>query len=228
MVVLFDLDDTLIDHTTAFLTGTEALYRCVGPAASLEDFSRRWSASQRRHYDRFLAGEISHDEQRRARTRDVVGSTLSDAEADDVFAVYHDAYEAAWTLFPDVLPCLERLSGYRLGVISNGQRQQQMTKLARTGVADRFDFVLISEECGYAKPHAQIFQTACDRVGVLPNRALYVGDLYELDAVGARRAGMTGVWLDRRSSHRIEHKPPVIASLTELPDLVAQLVGHRA
>lgn len=57
-------------------------------------------------------GEISFAEQRRRRIRDVIcDSQLSDAQADEFFALYLPLYEANWELFPDVCPCLERLGG---------------------------------------------------------------------------------------------------------------------
>jgi FMN phosphatase YigB (HAD superfamily) len=42
-------------------------------------------------------------------------------------------------------PCLERLNSYRLGVISNGQTVQQRLKLARTGIADRFESIVMRQ-----------------------------------------------------------------------------------
>jgi putative hydrolase of the HAD superfamily len=82
-------------------------------------------------------------------------------------------------------------------VISNGQAAQQRSKLERTGILDRFDRVLISEECGCAKPNAAIFHRACSMVDESPQQSVYVGDLYDVDAVAARAAGLTGIWLDR-------------------------------
>jgi len=52
---------------------------------------------------------------------------------------------------------LDNLSRYRLGVVSNGQAHQQRMKLQRTGISGKFDCIVISEECGYAKPNPEIF-----------------------------------------------------------------------
>jgi len=113
--------------------------------------------------------------------------------------------------------CLGSLAQHRLGVISNGQRSQQVKKLERTGIIDKFDCILISEECGHSKPGAEIFRHACALAGEPAERAIYVGDRYDVDAVGARQAGLAGVWLDRRGNASAEHKPPIVGSLCELP-----------
>jgi len=222
--ILFDIDATLVDHEEAFRAGTAALHgESGGGQAALADFASRWSAAHRRNFDRFLAGEITHEEQRRARVRETFGETLTDTEAERLFGVYIDAYEKAWVLFSDALHCLDALAGYRLGVISNGQSAQQRAKLARLGIADRFAHVTISQDCGAAKPDPSIFRHACERCGVEPAAAVYVGDRYDLDAEGARRAGLTGIWLDRERSASLRHVGPMIHSLAELPALLEKL-----
>jgi hypothetical protein len=84
-------------------------------AAPLDRFRRTWSYASERHYSRYLAGEISFAEQRRARVRDAIGQGLSDGAVDEILARFIAKYERCWTLFDDVLPCLQSLSGFRLG-----------------------------------------------------------------------------------------------------------------
>src|SRR6185436_19800938 len=108
--------------------------------------------------------------QRWARVRDVIDSSLSDVEADQVFDIYLAAYEEAWALFPDVLTCLDGLAGYRLGIITNGQVHQQRLKVQRLGVSNRFECLVISEGFGVAKPSPGIFHRACAEIGERPSR----------------------------------------------------------
>ena len=133
MVILFDLDDTLVDHSTALRAATETPHKSVDSSLPLERFSVAWTASHRKNFDLYLAGALSYDAQRRARVRETIDPTLSDEAADQVFATYLAGYEAAWSLFSDVQGCLDNLSRYRLGVVSNGQAHQQRMKLQRTG-----------------------------------------------------------------------------------------------
>jgi putative hydrolase of the HAD superfamily len=220
MVVFFDIDDTLVDHATAARAGAVALHGHVRARAPVEQFVTAWSAALDRNFPRYLAGELTFQGQRRERIREVVDAALTDEAADHVFAGYQSAYEAAWSLFPDVAACLDRLSRCRIGVISNGQVEQQHEKLRRTGIDGRFDCIVISEECGCSKPSSAIFLEACRRIGAAPGEAVYVGDRYDLDAEAARRAGFTGVWLDRHHARTALHEPPIIETLDGLDDLL--------
>jgi putative hydrolase of the HAD superfamily len=221
MVVFFDIDDTLVDHAAAAGAGARALHRHLGGPVPVEQFVSSWAAALDRAFPRYLAGELSFHGQRRERIRQVVDAALTDEAADAVFAGYQEAYEAAWTLFPDVLPCLDALSSGRLGIISNGQVEQQREKLKKTGIEGRFDCIVISEDCGCSKPAPEIFLEACRRIGASPAETVYVGDRYDLDAEGARRAGLTGVWLDRGQQARtVLYQPPIIGALGELASVL--------
>jgi putative hydrolase of the HAD superfamily len=226
VLILFDIDETLVDHDAAFRVATEALHARGGFGIPFEEFVAKWSAAHRRSFDRYLRGELSFEEQRRARVRETVGTSLDDAAVDRLFDIYLSVYESSWRLFDDVLPCLDALAGYRLGVISNGQSRQQRAKLASLGIADRFDHVLISTECAWAKPDPRIFQHARAVAGEPRTPALHVGDSYELDATAARSAGLIGVWLDRQRTRTPEHAAPVVGTLIELPQLVAETIGR--
>jgi putative hydrolase of the HAD superfamily len=218
MMVFFDIDDTLMDDRRATRAGVSALHRLTGAAATVDELVARWSASLDRHFARYLAGEVSYQEQRRARIRDVIDNTLTDQEADRTYERYLEAYEPAWTLFVDVLPCLGALQGTRLGIISNGQPAHQRRKLERTDLTGRFEYILISDECAWSKPSSGIFLHACESAGVAPADAVYIGDRYDVDATGARNAGLTGIWLDRRRARSAVHQDPIITGLDELPE----------
>jgi putative hydrolase of the HAD superfamily len=221
MLILFDIDDTLLDHSSASQRAAATLHQKIGASISQGEFVAKWADALERHYARYLAGEVSHKGQRRDRVRDVIDPSLSDDAADRTFAQYLDAYEAGWSLFSDVLPCLNSLSPHRLGVISNGPEQQQRRKLVQTGIVDRFACIVTSDEYGFAKPDPRIFRHACAQAGELPENSIYVGDRYHVDALAARAAGLSGVWLDRHQALSRNHAPPIIDSLVALGILVA-------
>src|SRR5437762_1685646 len=120
MVVFFDLDDTLIDHTAAVRSAVVALHAKLKLGTPIEDFLESWRGAHGRHYPRYLSGELTYEALRRLRIRETVNSGLGDHEADVLFQHYMDAYQSAWALFPDVLPCLDDLRNCRIGLISNG------------------------------------------------------------------------------------------------------------
>ena len=226
-VVFFDIDDTLVDDMAATRAGALGLFhkyrdRLCGID---EDPLHRWNALLDHHFERFLRGETSFIGQRRARIRDLFGLTadqMPDAEVDAIHAVYREFYEASWRVFPDAIETLDALGSFRLGVISNGSAAQQRQKLAAVGVLDRFAAVMISEDIGVAKPDPRIFEAACQAIGASPSACVHVGDRLDTDARGARDAGLTGVWLNRRGEDAGTPGVPTIERLSELPALVTR------
>lgn len=86
-------------------------------------------------------------------------------------------------------------AGYRLAVISNADGRVEAL-LEGVGLREYFEFVIDSGVVGIEKPDPRIFQMALERAGVAPADAVYIGDLYEIDVVGARAAGLRAILLD--------------------------------
>ena len=82
-----------------------------------------------------------------------------------------------------------RAAGIRLGVVSNSDGRVAQA-LESAGLGGHFDVIVDSRIAGVEKPDPRIFHAALERLGVEPAAALYVGDVYEVDVVGARRAGL--------------------------------------
>lgn len=201
-LVLFDLDDTLFAHRGAVEAGILAHRTAHGLLGDDRAEFARWNELEEVHYHRYLSGELDFFEQRRERVRGFVephGLVLADAEADAWFERYLAEYRLAWGLHEDALAVLEVLEsrGIRTGIITNGDIAFQSAKLEGLGLDGRFEHVVASGSVGIAKPDARIFHHACELFGVAPAAAAYVGDRLMTDAVGAARAGLTGVWVAR-------------------------------
>lgn len=95
-----------------------------------------------------------------------------------------------------VLPQLKQ-AGYILAVVSNRDKPFQ-DLLHELGIGEFFDFSLAAGEVNTYKPEPGVFEHALQRVNLLPEAAIYVGDNYYADVVGARRAGLRPVLYDPR------------------------------
>ena len=97
---------------------------------------------------------------------------------------------------PGTCESLDRLraAGLRLGVVSNSDGRVEEA-LTAAGIRDRFELVLDSALVGVEKPDPAIFRAALNALDVAPEETLYVGDLYDVDVVGARAAGIEAVLL---------------------------------
>ncbi|MER5428830.1 HAD family hydrolase [Streptomyces sp. NPDC002588] len=225
--VVWDVDDTLFDYTTADREGmrahlvTEGLMAGFGTAERALD---RWREVTDQQWARFAAGEVTFEEQRRDRVRVFLGERLTDDEADDWFRRYRTHYEAAWALFPDVLPVLDTLAAsHRHAVLSNSSLHVQDHKLRVLGVHHRFETILCAAELGVSKPEAAAFLAACEALGLPPHEVAYVGDHPEIDGRGAADAGLLSVWIDRHGAAAAVELPSGrhrIATLAELPAIL--------
>jgi HAD superfamily hydrolase (TIGR01509 family) len=89
-----------------------------------------------------------------------------------------------------------REAGFKLAVVSNSDGRVEEA-LEAAGLRHYFDVVIDSALAGVEKPDPRIFHAALDALGVAPEEALYVGDLYEIDVLGARAAGIDAVLLGK-------------------------------
>jgi len=113
----------------------------------------------------------------------------------------------------DTLAAL-RASGFTTAVVSNADGRARAV-LEAAGLLAHLDYVIDSHEEGVEKPDPEIFQRALARSGTVPERALYVGDIYAVDVVGARAAGLSACLIDPTGGYA-DADCPRVASLTEL------------
>lgn len=217
--VLFDVDDTLFDYRSASRAGILGYLASLGELAD-DATHDRWHALELTEYARFLTGELTFQGQRRERVRGMVGRPLTDTEADAWFTGYRAQFEAAWATFADVRPALDALADYRLGVLSNSDTAYQQDKLTRLGIGAAFVAVVGVDVAGSAKPEAAAFHAGCAALGAAPEETAYVGDLLDIDALGAVAAGLQGIWLDRHGTADAPAGVRRIKSLAELPVLL--------
>ena len=132
-------------------------------------------------------------------------------EAMEVFYTERNRVE----FYADVRPALERLrSRYRLFAMSNGNAD-----LHRCGIADLFDGHVTASGAGAAKPDARIFAHLLELANVEPMEVLHIGDDPLADVIGATRAGMQAVWLNRESRSWPDEFAPPPRTVSTLADI---------
>jgi putative hydrolase of the HAD superfamily len=153
------------------------------------------------------------------------GSSL-DACAREIYAQWAACHH--FDLYDDVEAVLRALvaRGLRLGLISNSHRCL-VSFQSHFELDGLISAAVSSAEHGYLKPHPSIFETALQLIDVPAAETLMVGDSVRQDVDGALRSGMRAVLLNRSATPHADASDlrardvPVIASLTELPDLLA-------
>ena len=201
---LFDLDDTLFDgeHSHRIgLTGLRDTYRQL-TSIPLDELCAEYERQLQATYDSVLEGKASLVDSRTERFRRLFlhfEVAFEPAALADAVKLYRDGYERSRRPVPGSLALLKylKLRG-RVGVLSNGLVQTQSEKVAVCGMEPLVDFVLTSEEAGAKKPDKRIFLAALAKVGAVPQQAVFIGDSWGTDIVGAFGAGIRAVWFNRR------------------------------
>lgn len=205
-VVLFDLDDTLLDYSGGVETcwteccATVAAPEGVDPAvlaAAIEDVRRWfWADAERQRQERTdMVGAWAKIAALAIERVGGGGDGLARRMAED-FAARRVAAER---LFSDASAALERLreGGTPLGLVTNGDARLQRDKIVRHGLGRFFDVIVIEGEFGCGKPDARVFRHALAALGAAPADAWMIGDNLLWDVAGAQGAGVRGAWIDR-------------------------------
>ncbi len=134
-----------------------------------------------------------------------------------------DNQKSLWSFsFDWVGQTLERLAGegYRMSVISNADGRAKET-LDKAGLAGYFERVFDSTILGVEKPDPAIFEIALAELKLPASEAIYSGDVYSIDVVGANRAGLGCLHLDPLSLY---HDWPGVhlPDVRHLPDWLAR------
>lgn len=220
-MIFFDIDGTLIDHASASAAASLAFFDQFSGAipSTRDEYPATWEQILNKHFKRWCCGEVSLWEQRRGRMREVfAASEMSDDEADSRYRIFIREYEALTRPFEDAEPCLRRLAGQPLGIISNGAREQQIGKLQRAGLLQYFSVMVYSEDVGLGKPSHRIFLEACRRAGDSYRQCVHIGDDLEADVAASRSLGMRGIHLSRTGESPVG--PPVISTLNALTEIL--------
>jgi len=202
--ILLDLDDTLVDDHRSTAIAFGALLEAHRASLDAKDASAllpQWRSIFARHWDRHERGEVSFQEQRRARIREFLRRELTDAEADEALLPYLRAYEASCQLLPGVREFLERSAHIPKVIVTNGDRQQQLRKVAVTGLRSHVAAVITPEDSGCWKPDHAMFRAGARCLGVAPGACIMVGDDPVRDIAPARELGMVCFEVERGRWH---------------------------
>ncbi|MFG3168371.1 HAD family hydrolase [Streptomyces sp. NPDC048200] len=181
-LILFDLDETLIDR-----------------GAALRGWARQFVRSRHLSYnlESFICARLRERAcpENFVELREIL--SLTDDPC-DLWREYVDGVARSVHCFPGVRTGLDALRSaeWVIGVATNGEGDIQRAKLAATGLVPLFDGISISGEVGVRKPERRLFEVAAEQCGMcLSAGGWMVGDNPETDMEGARKAGLRTLWV---------------------------------
>ena len=232
--IFFDLDETLIDDDFNYQSSIRATYEAISrasgrvSAARVEQAYKTYSSTywgvmtgvpttpsgsmkleDIRHHVWIKALEMAGDPD-----PSIVGVAL---------LAYEIARRENPVLYPEINATLARLQPhFKLGMITNGELDQQQPKLDATDLPRWFQSVT-TPDCGFMKPQVEIFDVALKSLGTISDRSAFVGDSIMWDIAGANGAGIHSIWINRSRTKRADGDPipdSEIDSLNGLDEIV--------
>jgi putative hydrolase of the HAD superfamily len=207
-VIFFDVGNTLLFPNRATM---------LAPIAShCHPTLEHWQALERRtkaEFDQGMqAGRVDHGFWWTFHTY-LLTELAEDAGIRDALRqelVRNTQDSANWDqILPGTREALDRIGAqFRIAVISNADGKIEEV-LSRCGIADCFESITDSGIVGVEKPRPEIFEAALRTMNARADESLYVGDVYSVDYVGARNAGMEAVLFDVAGAYRDRHEPRV-------------------
>ncbi len=214
--ILFDLFDTVVDFHAERLPqvciGEQTLFSTSGvvydvlreyaPHITFDVFYDAFRESWRQIEARRKTELREYPSQ--VRFRRLLELLQLDSLSEDVVERLVRAHMETWARGADLPEENRRLlvrarERFRLGLVSNFDHPPTARRILRDfGIHDLFETIVISAEVPWRKPHREIFFRALAPLGVSPREALFVGDTFEADILGAKSIGMDAAWLNRR------------------------------
>ena len=216
--VLFDLDGTLLDRDESVKWFIERQYdrleKMVGHIPK-EKYVARFIELDKRGY-------VWKD---KVYQQLVAEFDLTEITWEELLEDYISRFKDSCIPFPNLKKMLEELkmNHFLLGMITNGYGSFQMDNIKAMDIEKYFDVILVSEWEGIKKPDSKIFIRAVERLNVLPNECIFIGDHPENDVHAAKKVGMKGIWKKDTQWGNV-YADYEVDTLDELPAMIGNLI----
>lgn len=198
--LIFDVDDTLIDFAATEEYALKSLFAAHHWELSNE-MQRRYHSYNQGLWRDLEQKKITYEELSKMTFRDFMKDNYN-IEVDGLKTMdeYRSYFGEAHKLLPGVEDTLKfaKRAGYKLTILSNGEKFMQRHRLELAGIKDYFDLIVTSEEAHYSKPDAHAFDYFFSRTEISPNETLFFGDGLQSDILGAENYGFDSVWYNHR------------------------------
>ncbi len=186
----------------------EVLWATFDGSPSILDEVREWVPAYRQEAWRAALAELGIDDP-------ALATRLSDT--------YVESQRRGHPLIEGAAEFVHTLQGRcRLGMLTNGPADIQRLKIAKTGLADCFEAVVISGEVGLGKPDPDVFALTLAQLDAKAASAVMVGDSWERDIIGALDAGLSAVWVS--AGRALPEKRPNVTVVGGVGELIGRSI----
>ena len=225
-IVLFDLDDTILDFHKAESIAIAKTFVELGIEPT-EEVIRLYSRINARQWKRLETGEINREQVLVGRFEILFKELGLDLSSRQAKALYENFLSQGHYFIPGAEELLKKLQGEcRLFICSNGTAVVQAGRLKSAGISPFFEEIFISEEIGCNKPDPEFFRRCFERIPDFDReRCIIIGDSLSSDILGGINAGIKTCWFNPKHKEGEGYAVPdyEIGELEQVPDLLRKI-----
>lgn len=229
-VILLDLDNTLYEYEPVHKKALRSSHKILkmNNKLSFNKFVKIFNLSKSEIHRELSGTASSHN--RVLYFQRLIEKTHKTIEPEIILKMYNaywDTFLKHIKLEAGVLSTLKEIKKRKRKIIilSDLTAHIQMRKIKKLGLTPYIDFLVTSEEAGREKPHPSMFLLALNKVGVLPQEAIVVGDDLKKDVEGANSLGIKSILLKRKKERlklKEDYKKPdyIINNISQILNLI--------
>ncbi|BCJ99539.1 YjjG family noncanonical pyrimidine nucleotidase [Anaerocolumna chitinilytica] len=222
-MLLFDLDDTLLDFEANERESLEKLFTDNGFAFNKEIFDT-YHRINKELWNGYEKGTLDLNEvlnTRFSKTLHQLGQTVDgvlwEMQYRTLLGQGYQLMEGAYDL------CQQLSKSHRLFIITNGVTETQLNRLRLSKLYPFFENIFTSQELGYQKPAKEFFDYVKKHIKEFKaDKALVIGDSLSSDIKGGYLAGIDTCWINRKNTENTSGIP-ITYTITKLPELYSIL-----
>lgn len=222
-ILLFDLDDTLLDFSANETDSLNKLFQHYGYTFTDELF-HVYNSVNKQLWSDYENGTIALDEVLNARFSETMLRLGEVVDGIEWEALYRELLGNGCQLIEGALELCQRLSvSHRLFVITNGITQTQIKRLKQSGLHEFFEGIFDSQSIGFQKPTKDFFNYVMGHIQDFDlKEALIIGDSLTTDIKGGLLSGIDTCWINSKYQKSVEEiqSTYTVTSLVELYDIL--------
>ena len=224
--IIFDADDTLIDHKACEEQGLINVFKGLKQEYK-EEYQNIFRPLDRNLWDSVAKGTnvVSKEEIPEYRFKkffDEIDLKVTDYQKANI--LFQEGLANSTAVIQNAKEIVKYLSykQYSLYIVTNGLVKLQKPRIINSEIAEYISDIIISEAVGVAKPNPEIFNILLNKINIKPEEAVMIGDSLEKDIKGAIDAGIYAIWYNPDNKSNCMNIQPdyQIENLLELKEIL--------
>lgn len=223
---LFDLDDTLLDFKESERKSFYLAIQSLGINNGLDDLFKQYQVENSALWKLFEQAKTTKEHLKVERFRKIFEANGISVDPNLASTRYLDTLPETVVLIDQAAELIRQLKTMgEVGIITNGIESVQSKRIANSALAGLFDFVAVSETCGFAKPDVRFFEYTVKLARHFrPESTIIIGDRLEADILGANNFGIDSCWFNPhqlpgspkiKPTYEVSHLSQILTALTQ-------------